>query len=563
MKLSKKQWIGTILVAIILLAVVLGIVYTKTDLLKTPRDLFYKYLVGNVESFGKVDYDKILEEVKSSKEKRSTITGSIGIQVEGKNAEQAEKEMYDAIGNVKVNYEGRNIPQEKKALGTVTVQYKNKDFLKMDLAQDQDIYGIRMEELLDKYITVENKDIKKLAEKLEIDTENLPDRLEVIDPYDLLYVSKADRTTIINTYKEILNEQLKEEKFKKEKNVEIVVNENNIKANAYTLSLTEKERNILKIKLLEKLKIDDLTLGIIVEKANKMNIGQTLSEEGKITKENLVKEIEKYIDDIKDRNEEIDRSKDEKTEENLDVTVYEYKGKTIKTNIKSGESVTDIEVYSTKDQAKAVINIKEDIDIDDNVVISIDTKKEKDVTNTKINVKETQYDEKTEMTFETKKTKKEEGIYDITGIVTLTNEEYQVNLTINETIDHKREVSIENLNDKNSFNLNKEEKEKIQSMVQEVSKSLEKILPEKLKTLGLDEETITNLFSSTTTNSSNINDEEFQKEYMKIYNEYENGIITQEEAETKANELFEKYYGMDTNLENNDEENSNNDEMQE
>ena len=82
-----------------------------------------------------------------------------------------------------------------------------------NIIKNADIYAVQSDMLNDKYIAVENNNLKELAQKLGMDEENIPDRIEQVNAYDLLYVSKEDRKEISNKYKEVINDKINKNNY--------------------------------------------------------------------------------------------------------------------------------------------------------------------------------------------------------------------------------------------------------------------------------------------------------------------------------------------------------------
>ena len=108
MKLTKRTIAIIIAIIIVVLAILGGLVYAKTDIFKTPKELFYKYLLIENKEFS---YDEFLENYKNSIEKTYSSNGEISLDIK---SDTSSQEIFDKINKVKFTFEEKNLPSEKK-----------------------------------------------------------------------------------------------------------------------------------------------------------------------------------------------------------------------------------------------------------------------------------------------------------------------------------------------------------------------------------------------------------------------------------------------------------------
>lgn len=269
---NKKILIIIPIILVILLLIGVGgfaFAYFATDIFKSPKNLFLKYAGKSFETAKDFDYDKFLEDYKSTSEKSYKSDGEINVEIH--TDEDESKEVAEFINKTKLNYNLSSIPKEEKSYLTMRASYDNKEIVKFEGLANNNNYGLKCTDLYDKYVYIENNNLKELARKFGINSSSFPDKLEKIDIYDLLYVSKDTRNKIKDTYLNLLNEKLDKKNFTVAKNVDTTVNGELFKTNSYSLELTESETYDILISILETLKIDDTTLDLIIEKAEKSN----------------------------------------------------------------------------------------------------------------------------------------------------------------------------------------------------------------------------------------------------------------------------------------------------
>lgn len=474
MEKKNKIIITTIIAVVLVIAVAMGAVYAFGDAFKSPKDLFYKYLGQNVETFSKLDYDEVLNNYKNVNDKDYTSTGEISINVETENYQI--REIADEINKMKITTEEKNISKENKTYADFKIDYDNSNLLEASIIKNGDLYGIKSDFLHDKYISVENNNLKQLAQKLGLDEDSMPDKFEQIDMYDLLYVSKEDRNTILKTYKKVLDEEIGKEKYEIQKNIETTVNGKTIKANAYLVKINEQEAINTIIKLLETLKDDDLTLNLIIEKVNKTNINSMIDEDEKLSKDNIKETIEDAIEDLKDELEYAD-------EDELTIKVYENKGKTVKTEIIVDDNIVSIEKYENNNENYIVIKTQENNEETFNIEIKYTIKEENGTKTTsgKVTIKE-EYSDEISFDFNiTSKGKVGTGISEVNAQISFNVQDNKFDITIKQTLDFNSKVEIEDLDENNSIKINDMEESEMENLYTQIYENIQKEITSKLE----------------------------------------------------------------------------------
>ena len=185
MKMSKGKFLGILAILLVILLVLVGVVYSKTDLLKSPKTLFYKYISQNMDMYPKVDYNQILEEIKKMNEKDYTVAGDMQIKVNG------EEQMVQALkGLEELKMDYKTVKSKQDVEAEINIMYADKNIAKINTKSEaNNKFGIKIDGIYDKYIGIENKNLKDLAKKFGEDAEEIPNELEKVDLYDLLYIS--------------------------------------------------------------------------------------------------------------------------------------------------------------------------------------------------------------------------------------------------------------------------------------------------------------------------------------------------------------------------------------
>lgn len=465
--MKKKSTIIALVVIILIIAIILvgGVVYNKTDLFSTPQQSFYKYLTSNINEGGK-SYSDFLKEFKELSEKTYSSKTKVALNLQ--TDDSSDQKIFDEINKLGLEIETQNIPSDKKMSSNIKLTNNSKKLADLSVVKDNQKYGVKSDLLYDKYITVENKNLHKLFEKFGLSTTNIPDQIEEIDLYDLLYVSESDIKDIKNKYSDLFINLFSEDKFTKEKDVEVDVNGKSIKTNAYILTLNEKDVFEAMKKILETVKNDDKSLNLIEEKIKKLNLGDAL--EKKINKDTIREELEDEIEKIEDEIEYA--SEDEKTT----ITVYESKGKLAKAILKTSyDDEVIIENYLKDEKNVIKLYYKENDSIQELFMIEYKITKENNKEIAEIKSTFNYEGEKITVEYNISQSGKiGEGENIITSDISVALDEYKFKVSTNSQINYTDKVSVEGLNNKNSANINDMSVEEIQKLIEDITKNVQK-----------------------------------------------------------------------------------------
>ena len=288
-----------LIITLILIAIAL---YFTTDILKSEKQLFFKYAMQMTEEGNDNNLMQYLEKKENEPYKNDgSITFNVSL------PEERIKQQVEKANNITIDFKGNVYNAQQKREQEITLNYDENVRFPLVFKQSGDYFGIQTEYIGSKYIAIENNNLPELCKKLEIEnTNNIPNKIDSKKTNSIKFTDE-EKEIIKQRYKEVLEEQLTEQMFSKSQNTESTI---------YILELTPDDtKNILK-KILEKLKTDD----IILEKINEI-LEQEVTEEDI---DELIENIEKL---------EID--------ENIKIQVYENNRKCNKISINVG-TVTSI-----------------------------------------------------------------------------------------------------------------------------------------------------------------------------------------------------------------------------
>lgn len=344
LKSKKSKQVIALRISIVVLLLLLGVIYFTTDLFKSPKTLFYKYLiVSNLNQISTQSYDDFVEELYE----HDTYDITAYIQHSIKDTTIEDTSTIDLANGITTNLEIK--VDEHDTYLHLKAAYENEELFNFEAIDNDSMVGAKGKNLQDKYMVVDLGKLSETLEKLGLDSTGIGD-IEQFHRCEFLDISKENRETILKTYMKYIDDVIPKSNYSVEKNVEIDVNDKTYKCNAYTLKLTDEQIQAIYLGMLNELREDDLTLGLIVEKYNMVNLYKT-----DITKEMIVADIDRIISEADSKVPGTGR---------IEITVYENNSRTIRTEI---NKITDEETDSvcidvTKLKDGATVFIKNNID---------------------------------------------------------------------------------------------------------------------------------------------------------------------------------------------------------
>lgn len=448
-----KKKIPLIILAIIIITSIIAIyLYCCTDLFKTPQEQFWSSLSKASKITGDKTYLEALNEIRNLKEKSYTLKGDAKFNISSTEEDEEVQKIADAFSKIQISYDMNVVGKENKEKGILNFDFDNKQVLSVDYLRDNDLFGIKIGEVYDKYISIENKNLKQLAEKYEIDSTEIPDKIEFIDMHDLYDISEEEIQHINDLIVGTLKNEIPEECYSVNENVETDILGEKAKTKEYKIELSAKQIDDIAIKLLENAKRDEVILNLIVNKYNKVSMN-TLAGKEKIAKDDLIKEIEESIKEIQE----------EPSKEGVIVSNFYAKDKAKIDISTSKNNIMNIELQ--KAGKETVINIG--IYFDDET--ASDTKTEKMRINGKVKINQTS-NEKSNANIETQ----------------IETEDLKFGMNMNYEIEFSEKISIESFTAENSINLNNITTEEFEKEMEEIYYRAIFILPQKMKLLGID-----------------------------------------------------------------------------
>lgn len=329
----KKGIIIAIVVIIIILIIGIGgtYLYMFTDLFKSEKTLFWKYMSNGVSNL-QMKENTQLDDIQKMKEQSPYNTnGEFKIS-------STNEEMNTVLEKMKLKTTGKTDKLNNYSYNNAILQNNNTDIFKLEYVQDDNIYALKSDEIVTAYLGVKNENLKVLFQKLGMtDVENIPNEIENIDYMELFKFSEEEIENLKETYTPVIENSIIDESYSKQ--TEAVIQKDGVSYNttAYRLDLTGEQVSEILVNILNTLKQDSRTLNLIATKAN------TISNED-ITIEDINNGIDYILEEIQET----------EIEDDIAIVVYNYQGETIATELLI-KNVSKITMYASNNTLKITL----------------------------------------------------------------------------------------------------------------------------------------------------------------------------------------------------------------
>lgn len=282
----KKKILLALLIIVILLGAGVAYAYFATDAFRSDKEIFLSHFLKD-NMFSNLQDEKLAEYIEKQKDTAYTNKGEISAIVNGDDSLGLTEETIEMLNKSKIAFEGKTDNSKKMSEQTITADLSQGFNIPISYKRDADVFGIQSDFLDTKYIAVRNENLKALLEKFNIDSEDVPDKIEISKEQ----FTQKELKTLQKKYVAVLNENLEDELFSKEKvNSQTVV----------TLKMSEEKCVYLLNEILETVKDDEILLSKMSETYQenfKQQIDEIIEELKEIeTSEANVVEISIYIE---------------------------------------------------------------------------------------------------------------------------------------------------------------------------------------------------------------------------------------------------------------------------
>ena len=413
MKGKKILVIVIIIVAVLAVAgTVFGYLFLKTDLLKSNKELFAKYVNQNFDSFKEISNLKIIDTYKNLKneDKYESNSELNVIYSEG-------GEVSSPYNNLKAKLNIQKDDEQNYYYADGQVLFADEEYLESEIIKENEIYGVRFSDVVKQFVGIKNdENLENVAKDIGIDSIYLESIIDIIDGTREAsdeVISQKDRTEIKDQYSKIITDAVIQGNFSKQKNAVITYNNASTKTNAYTVTLTSQQVEDMIVKILNNAKQDTS----ILDKFS-----------GYFDEDNFKNQIDDLIDKITNEL-EIPSAK---------ITVYENNKKTIRTVIEFG--VNKVIAENSEKDGENISDLKFSITLNDTMYEF----------ETKISKKDTDNDEKIEIDVQNLD---ENNNYNISFLTNMQKSED--NITLSSTVTYKKDILNIKVSVDNDVNIGK------------------------------------------------------------------------------------------------------------
>lgn len=359
----KKRYLIIIVISIVLIVCLgagLAFAYFTTDIFKSNKQVFSKYFSKNNEILELLNDSNLKAYAEKQKQDSYTSEGSIKTNVTFPDSSQ--KQIADALQNCNITFNAKTDIANNYMYSNIKANYSQNQSLNIQLLRNNDVYAFKIDEVLAKFLGVQNNNLKELAGKLEIPQEqiaSIPNKIDLSEVQSLNIFTNDDISGLKDKYFKIVTDNLKDDMFSKEKS-----NEYNI----YTLTLNNEQSKNIFSKLMETLKNDDLLknkirefcstkLGLTDEQIN--HLIQSYEESLQLELEDLT-EANSTPNSTNSFSEGIDSSTlvdssnptEIKSDKKVFIKIYVEKGKLVKTEFSNSDEEEKFVIVKTDNGAR-------------------------------------------------------------------------------------------------------------------------------------------------------------------------------------------------------------------
>ncbi len=343
-KRSNKLVIAIIVFLVIAIIAVGGAyLYFTTDLFKGNEQLFFKYLAQNgeaIKQFSTSNEATLLENIINNKYKEEA---EMTFNVESNNTQIANQSI--PAGNFNIKYSALVDPENNNKSSETTLKYLTTDLFTLKYIRNNDLYALKSDEVVNKYLAFNNNNVKDFAKKLGIqDTSSIPNKIQPINFNELFKLTQEQQKALLQKYLGVINTQISKDKYKSKKDVTITVDSKDVNTTEYSIELTQDEVIRLLSSILDTLKNDDMILNILVDKI------RILDSENNVTVNDLKNNLQDTINNL--------NSIQTVTGETIKIAVYASNGKLVRTEINAGDNIIYIDTEKNDTSSRVILSFE-------------------------------------------------------------------------------------------------------------------------------------------------------------------------------------------------------------
>lgn len=449
-----------VVVVVILLAIAGTLMVMYTDLFKSDKTLFWKYMCMGLEN-SKVQNTQLEDVEKLKLQSPYTVKGELTVT-------STEEQLNTTLEKMKVNIESQTDKTNNYTYTNAKLDYANATLFNLEYVNSDNIYALKSDEIVTVYLGVRNENLKVLLQKLGVtDTSGVPDTIIPINYAELLKLSDEEMEHIIETYKGVIINNISEDSYSKQTEAIIEKDEVSYNTTSYRLDLTGTQISEIMVNVLNTLKTDSITLNMIITKAKALNMSEEFT-----TIEGINEMIDALISELQ-KAEIADTS----------FVVYSYKGEKIATEILV-RNMQKFTIYNGETSTKIVTEDLTNIEKDNVVIMDINYKATSTESNIGLKISTAKEEIISLNILNTGSAT--QGRTQTIGTLIITNEGKSIDLEYNQTLEFVDEIeNMQKLDSTNCAILNDYTQEQLSSVLEAVVNQINVVYTHKAQMLGL------------------------------------------------------------------------------
>lgn len=330
-KNNKLIVIISIVVVLAIASAVFVYLFMATDMFKSDKELFVKYISQNLETFQKMTNSQTIQTYQQLKDENK-YDSNTNIKI----SHSEGGEVSNPLNNLSVKLDIQKDNEEQYMYLDGQILFANEEYLEAEIIKLQELYGIRFSDVAKQFVTVkQDENFEKVANNIGINSEDLEKIINVIDGTTQLsetIIQKDEITTLKEKYFNFIKQSILQGEFNSLKDAMITYNNETVKTNAYTVTISNKQIENFVIEVLNNLKTET----IIIEKIQNF-----------IDEKEFVNQIDKIIAIISE----------EQEMPSVKITVYERKEQNIRTVVEIGTNKIILENIADNSEMKTKIQL--------------------------------------------------------------------------------------------------------------------------------------------------------------------------------------------------------------
>lgn len=182
MKKNNKLLI-IIIIIFAIIAIIGGVfayLYFATDTFKSEKQLFVKYLNQNSSLYKEIEENTIKDLYQKTLNNPYESSGEFKVKYKvSKDEDESFKEDIKKLDDVSISYKGKTDFLNNYVYKQMDFNYSKDIKIQTEYINSGDYFAIKINDVLNKYICVENNNLKDLFKKFGVEAENIPDKIDV------------------------------------------------------------------------------------------------------------------------------------------------------------------------------------------------------------------------------------------------------------------------------------------------------------------------------------------------------------------------------------------------